>query len=287
MNFQNNGFQQNNYQKMFELFVQFMNNQNMNNFNNNNFNNNFNNFGNFGGNNNFNNFGGNNNFNNNNFMNNNMNNFNMNNFNMNNFNMNNFNMNNNMNNFNMNNFNMNNNMNNFNMNNNMNNFNMNNFMNNFNNFNNNNFNNNNINMNNFMNFMNNNMNNNIKTGVKNSPTTTNTQNSQEPEALIKRTDDFLTYETDSGSDVRPILLVASSGLRILIKISKNKTLKELFKTYAAKVGVGENVLGTKIVFLFNAETLQVGSDQKIEEIFTKNILYTVTVVDQNNVIGAK
>ena len=260
MNFQNNGFQQNNYQNMFEKFVEFMKSRNM---NNNNFNNNnFNNFG-FNNNfNNFNNFGGNNNFNNNNFMNNNMNNFNMNNFNMNN-NMNNFNMNN----CNMNNFNMNNNMNNFNMNNNMNNFNMNNNMN-----------------NNVNNNMNNNVNNNMNNNVN-----TNNSNSQEQEKppIIKRSDDFITYETDSGIDIRPILLVASSGLKVLIKISKNKTLKDLFTTYARKIGIGENVLGTKIVFLFNAETIDVKSNKKIQELFPQNSMYTVTVVDQNNVIGAK
>ena len=285
MNFQNNGFNQNNYQKMFELFVQFMNNQNMNmNMNNNNFNNfcgnnNFNNFNNFGGNNNF----MNNNMNN--FMNNNMNNFNMNNCNMNNFmnnNMNNFNMNNFMNNFNMNNNNfnnnninmnnfmnfMNNNMNNFNMNNNMNNFNMNNNMNNFN--------------------MNNNTNNNVNNNMNNN-VNTNNSNSQEQEKppIIKRSDEFITYETDSGIDIRPILLIASSGLKVLIKISKNKTLKDLFTTYARKIGIGENVLGTKIVFLFNAETIDVNSNKKIQELFPQNSMYSVTVVDQNNVIGAK
>ena len=96
-----------------------------------------------------------------------------------------------------------------------------------------------------------------------------------------------TFEIDHGSDIRSILLAASSGLKILIKISKNKTLKDLFKNYAAKIGIGENVLGTKIYFLFNAETLEVNSNKKIKEVFGEKNLYTITVVDQNNVIGAK
>jgi hypothetical protein len=163
---------------------------------------------------------------------------------------------------------MNNNMNNFNMNNNMNNFNMNNNMNNFN--------------------MNNNTNNNVNNNMNNN-VNTNNSNSQEQEKppIIKRSDDFITYETDSGIDIRPILLVASSGLKVLIKISKNKTLKDLFTTYARKIGIGENVLGTKIVFLFNAETIDVNSNKKIQELFPQNSMYSVTVVDQNNVIGAK
>ena len=79
---------------------------------------------------------------------------------------------------------------------------------------------------------------------------------------------------------------ASSGLNVLIKISNNKTVKDLLLTFANKVGVDKKHLGKEIVFLFNAEKLNVEDLRKVKDVFGGVGFSTITVVDQQNVIGA-
>ena len=208
---------------------------------------------------------------------------------------NNQNMNNMFNNQNMNNMfnnqNMNNNFNNQNMNMMMNNpliFNMfmqfmNQNMNNMNNMNNNNpFNN---NMNN--NFNNNNMNNNFNNNMNNN--NNNNNNEEPPKGLLERGNNLITIENinpyESPNEIKNINLNASSGLNVLVKISNNKTVKDLLLTFANKVGVDKKHLGKEIVFLFNAEKLNVEDSRKVKDVFGGGFS-TITVVDQQNVIGA-
>ena len=88
-------------------------------------------------------------------------------------------------------------------------------------------------------------------------------------------------------NLRNINMIASSGLKVVIKINKNKTISDLFRAYIKRVGVGEIILEKKlIVFLFNAQTIEPNDQRKIEEVFPKDMM-TITVIDQNNVIGAK
>ena len=63
------------------------------------------------------------------------------------------------------------------------------------------------------------------------------------------------------------------------------TFKELFIQYVKKVGIPESVIGTKIVFLFNAEKLDVNSQEPIGKTF-KFFNADITVLDQGNIIGA-
>ena len=81
-------------------------------------------------------------------------------------------------------------------------------------------------------------------------------------------------------------MTASTGLKVLITISKNKTLEELFKIYALKLGIPQNNLGNGIIFLYNAITLPINDKRKINEVFP-NDNCAITVIDQNGVIGAK
>ena len=243
-------------------------------------------------------------------MNNNMNMNNMNNINMNNIynmymnNMNNMNMNN-MNNMNMNNMNMNGmNMNNMNfMNNNMNMNGMN--MNNMNFMNNNNMNNmlmqnffmnmmgnNNMNFGNMANnnFQNNfnqgnvNLNNNYNPGSVNL-NNNNSNNNQEPTPIIPRgikvVQDNNNYQ--QNPQMKNIAFDASSGLKVIITVPKETTYKELIKKYVNKIGISESFIGKEIIFLFNGEKMNTDSDDLI--INFPN-LAVITVVDQNNIIGA-
>ena len=175
-----------------------------------------------------------------------MNNMNMN---MNNFmNMNNMNnMNNNfmnMNNMNNNFMNINNNMNNINFNNNMNNINMNNM----------NFNNNMNNMNFYNNMYNMNMNNNENNIIF-----------EEPGA------DFL------------VKISISSGLIVTIKISKNASLKKLFKIFCKNVGITENYCENDIIFLFNGSKLDFNSKNKLKTLSKFNSI-KITAFDKNGLL---
>ena len=82
-----------------------------------------------------------------------------------------------------------------------------------------------------------------------------------------------------------IHLHASSGLKVIMTVPDDITFKELFRLYVRKIGIGENLLGKEIIFLFNAETINVNDETKITSKLSN--LGVITVVDQNNVIGAK
>ena len=89
----------------------------------------------------------------------------------------------------------------------------------------------------------------------------------------------------NGVNVINITLTATSGLKIVIPAPNNMTFKELFIQYVKKVGIPESVIGTKIVFLFNAEKLDVNSQEPIGKTF-KFFNADITVLDQGNIIGA-
>ena len=141
---------------------------------------------------------------------------------------------------------------------------------------NNNMNNNNININNNNVNINNYDNNNV-----------NNNNSVVPQGIIERGDKILSFKIESpDGDYRNINLNASSGLKVLITISKNKTMRELFQVYAQKLGIPQNNLGNGILFLYNAITLGIDDQRKIKDVF-QNDNCAITVIDHNGVIGAK
>ena len=89
----------------------------------------------------------------------------------------------------------------------------------------------------------------------------------------------------SSTDIINVTLTATSGLKVVIPAQKSMSLSQLFKIYVKKVGVPEAVIGTKIVFLFNAEKLDHNSQQPITNFF-KAFNANITVLDQANIIGA-
>ena len=88
-----------------------------------------------------------------------------------------------------------------------------------------------------------------------------------------------------NNDMINVTLIATSGLKVVIPAPKTMSLCQLFKNYVQKVGVPESVIGTKIVFLFNAEKLDYNSQEPIYKFF-KNFQANITVLDQANIIGA-
>ena len=96
---------------------------------------------------------------------------------------------------------------------------------------------------------------------------------------------FMKFGMSSSTDIVNITLNATSGLKVVIPAQKSMPLCQLFKNYVKKVGVPESVIGTKIVFLFNAEKLDTNSTQPISYFF-KNFNANITVLDQANIIGA-
>lgn len=96
---------------------------------------------------------------------------------------------------------------------------------------------------------------------------------------------FMKFGMSSSTDIVNVTLIATSGLKVVIPAQKSMPLCQLFKNYVKKVGVPESVIGTKIVFLFNAEKLDVNSTQPISDYF-KSFNANITVLDQANIIGA-
>ena len=81
-----------------------------------------------------------------------------------------------------------------------------------------------------------------------------------------------------NNNVINVTLTATSGLKVVIAAPKTMTFSELFKNYANKVGVPEDVIGTKIDFLFNGEKLKVDSQEPISTLF-KAFNVNVTVFE--------
>ena len=93
------------------------------------------------------------------------------------------------------------------------------------------------------------------------------------------------FGMSSSTNIINVTLTATSGLKVVIPAQKSMPLSQLFKSYVKKVGVPESVIGTKIVFLFNAEKLDTNSSQPISDFF-KSFNANITVLDQANIIGA-
>ena len=94
------------------------------------------------------------------------------------------------------------------------------------------------------------------------------------------------YPNNNNNMVKNIILIASTGVKVSIKIPFNKKVYELFRMYVRKLGIGEGVLGTQIYFVYDARHLDVNDQRLIKDVFKSNEHNTVIVIDQNNVIGA-
>ena len=88
-----------------------------------------------------------------------------------------------------------------------------------------------------------------------------------------------------SGEVINLIFCATSGLKVDMPIGLNNTLQDTLIKYCQKIGVPPSLIGTKLVFLFNAEKLDPLSKKTIGQIGFKNGT-RITVFDQYNVIGA-
>ena len=105
---------------------------------------------------------------------------------------------------------------------------------------------------NMNNNINNNMNNNNNNTAINNQNSNNNNNNGPPVENIPRKDITIhaTGGSSSESDLINVTLQASSGIRVVMKVSRNITMKELFRLYIEKLGIGENLLERKEI-IFN------------------------------------
>jgi len=92
-------------------------------------------------------------------------------------------------------------------------------------------------------------------------------------------------EVNLPSDYIRIKFNASTGNETTIVINKERSLKDLFKKYAEKIGLSEEVFGKEVIFLFNGGKLDTEEEQSIISFFRSTNNITITVFDQNNIIG--
>ena len=144
-----------------------------------------------------------------------------------------------------------------------------------------------------MNFMNNGMkdNGNIQNFYANSHTSSSTssntgsQGSQELKSVLPRVilDQQENFGAPTNPNIRNIRFDASTGIKVLLKMDKNTTVQQLLNEFVKKLGLSQNVIGKDLIFLFNGGKLDTNSQETISKF---QDFSTITVFDQNNVIGA-
>ena len=151
------------------------------------------------------------------------------------------------------------------------------------------------NMPNSMNNLNNNMsnsfniqNNNNNMSYSSGNVISNNRNqNQQPQELIPRGDKVIRDTSmninSNGQKMINVTFDASTGLRVIIAISKNTTVKQLVEKYIERIGIGKNHIGKDIIFLFNGGKMDPFSEDNLQNFPD---LAIITVFDQNNVIGA-
>jgi hypothetical protein len=161
-----------------------------------------------------------------------------------------------------------------------------------------NINNNRNNMNNRINNFNNNINNhnNIKDNNNNgnniyrSNNFVLNNNNKEPKPILPRSNTYIEvpyFDKGNNGNLINIVFAAGTGLRVNIPVPYNTTVEKLLQIYAKRMGISENVLGTGIIFLYDALYMEPYDKRTIGEVFRgKQNQYVITVVDAANVLAA-
>ena len=88
-----------------------------------------------------------------------------------------------------------------------------------------------------------------------------------------------------------ILFETGTGIKVIIPTPYNATVNELLVQFMRKVGVSETLMGEKIFFIINGQTIDI-KEQRTADDFFRNIAYgqnnmlKIVVIDASNVIGA-
>ena len=77
---------------------------------------------------------------------------------------------------------------------------------------------------------------------------------------------------------------SSSGLKVMITIGKNNTIKDAIFKYFNKIEVDTSLIGKEIMLLFNGQLLKLEDGRRIGQLLINHSI--ITVIDQNGVIGA-
>ena len=105
--------------------------------------------------------------------------------------------------------------------------------------------------------------------------------------LLPRTEQtlYVNKENMYSPNMINVAFRASTGFTVIVTVSPNITVLELFKLYMDRVGLPYKHLGQDIQFLFNGKKIEPNSNKKIsEEGFKNNVNFVV--FDQGGVIGA-
>ena len=136
-----------------------------------------------------------------------------------------------------------------------------------------------------MNMMNNNMNM-MMPMMNNMNNNINVNNNQQPQDLIKRGNVSETYDLYPGQGNKiNVVMAASSGLRIVMPTPADVTIKQHIRNYLRKLNLGDGVLKGGLIFLINAQTMDVNSNNPMSSVCKGNAS-VITVVDVQNVIAA-
>ena len=92
------------------------------------------------------------------------------------------------------------------------------------------------------------------------------------------------YNSEILGDPINIGFNSSSGLKVIITIGKNNTVKDAVFKYCNKIGVDTSLIGKEILLLFNGVNLKFEDGIKIGQLLKNNSV--ITVIDQIDVIGA-
>ena len=137
----------------------------------------------------------------------------------------------------------------------------------------------------FQNFPNNFQNNFQNNANANNNFNINNNNEQEIKSILPRDRDIGFNENLSlDQNMKNIKFDASTGIRVLVKVSIDSTIEQALKEFVKKINLPESVIGKDLIFLFNGSQLDCNSKQLVG---TLPDMAAITVFDQNNVIGAK
>ena len=113
----------------------------------------------------------------------------------------------------------------------------------------------------------------------------NNNNQQEMKSVLPRNIEIGTNEIHIENEFkRNLKFDTSTGVRVIISVSKEITIAQALKEFVKKLGLSENVIGKDLIFLFNGSQLDYKSQDLVK---TLPDMAAITVFDQNNVIGAK
>lgn len=140
---------------------------------------------------------------------------------------------------------------------------------------------------NYMDFMKNNFPNNQNNFTNNQNNFTNNQNNgnnaNEMKSVLPREIKNERMNFFPDENMKNIKFDASTGIKVIVNVSKYATIEQAIKEFVKKLGLGENVIDNDLIFLLNGSKMDAHSQ---DPVITLPDFASITVFDQNNVIGA-